>query len=184
MRARPGVGTHRRVGHVPASLKSPCEECSGTDATGAWSNRNSSGDTVISAGRCDHDYRLRIVIVPGIKPERNRRGARLSDHQSSSGRVAPQPGPACVEQPGRTHAVPLLRPTVQWPERVHGADELMAQITAERLVEHLERARYVVMCKPPADQHGKPGNHAGCSQGAGHTATARRAAWRHCSEER
>jgi hypothetical protein len=45
-------------------------------------------------------------------------------------------------------------------KRVHGADELMAQITAERLVEYLERAGYVVMCKPPADQHGKPGNHA------------------------
>jgi hypothetical protein len=39
-------------------------------------------------------------------------------------------------------------------KRVHGADELMAQITAERLVEYLERAGYVVMCKPPADQHG------------------------------
>jgi hypothetical protein len=44
-------------------------------------------------------------------------------------------------------------------KRVHGADELMAQITAERLVEYLERAGYVVMCKPPADQHGKPGKH-------------------------
>ena len=45
--------------------------------------------------------------------------------------------------------------------RIHSADELLAQITAERLVEHLERSGYVVMCKPPADQHGKPGNHAG-----------------------
>jgi hypothetical protein len=45
--------------------------------------------------------------------------------------------------------------------RIHRADEFMAHITAERLVEYLERAGYLVMCKPPADQHGKPGNHAG-----------------------
>jgi hypothetical protein len=45
-------------------------------------------------------------------------------------------------------------------KRVHSADELMADITAERLVEYLERAGYVVLCKPAADQHGKPGNHA------------------------
>jgi hypothetical protein len=37
---------------------------------------------------------------------------------------------------------------------------VMAQIIAERLVEYLERAGYVVLCKPPADQHGKPGNYA------------------------
>jgi hypothetical protein len=45
-------------------------------------------------------------------------------------------------------------------KRIHSADELMAQITAERLVEYLERAGYVVMRKPPAVQHGKHGNHA------------------------
>ena len=39
-------------------------------------------------------------------------------------------------------------------KRVHGADELMAQITAERLIERLERSGYVVMCKPPTDQGG------------------------------
>ena len=33
-------------------------------------------------------------------------------------------------------------------KRVHDADELMARITAERLVEHLERSGYVVMHKP------------------------------------
>ena len=33
----------------------------------------------------------------------------------------------------------------------------MARITAERLVEHLERSGYVVMCKPPLGQHGAPG---------------------------
>jgi hypothetical protein len=36
----------------------------------------------------------------------------------------------------------------------------IAQITVERLVEYLERAGYVVLCKPAADQHGAPGNHA------------------------
>ena len=32
-------------------------------------------------------------------------------------------------------------------KRERGADEIMANITAERLVEHLERSGYVVMCK-------------------------------------
>jgi hypothetical protein len=45
--------------------------------------------------------------------------------------------------------------------RIHGAGEVMADIKAERLVEYLGRAGYVVMCKPPVDQHGKPGNHSG-----------------------
>jgi len=37
--------------------------------------------------------------------------------------------------------------------RIHSADELMADITAERLVEYLERAEYVVMCKPSLAPH-------------------------------
>jgi hypothetical protein len=41
--------------------------------------------------------------------------------------------------------------------RIHSADELMADITAERLVEHLERSGYVMMCKPSPDRSG-PGN--------------------------
>jgi hypothetical protein len=43
-------------------------------------------------------------------------------------------------------------------KRMHDADEMMARITAERLVEQLERSGYVVMHKPPLDQHGAPGN--------------------------
>jgi hypothetical protein len=35
------------------------------------------------------------------------------------------------------------------------------RITAERLVEHLERSGYVVMHEPPLGQHGAPGNLAG-----------------------
>jgi hypothetical protein len=35
-------------------------------------------------------------------------------------------------------------------KRVHQADGLMAQITAERLVRHLERSGFVLMKKPPA----------------------------------
>jgi len=46
-------------------------------------------------------------------------------------------------------------------KRVHDADEVMARITAERLVEHLGRSGYVVMHKPPLGQHGSPGNLAG-----------------------
>ncbi len=34
-------------------------------------------------------------------------------------------------------------------KRVHHGDELMARITAERPVRHLERSDFVVMAKPP-----------------------------------
>jgi len=34
-------------------------------------------------------------------------------------------------------------------KREHGANEIMARITAEGLIEHLERSGYVVMHKPP-----------------------------------
>jgi len=46
-------------------------------------------------------------------------------------------------------------------KRVRDADEMMARITAARLVEHLERSGYVVMHKPLLGQHGAPGNLAG-----------------------
>jgi len=36
----------------------------------------------------------------------------------------------------------------QGRKRVHNADEIMAEIVARRLVEHLERAGYVIMKKP------------------------------------
>jgi hypothetical protein len=39
-------------------------------------------------------------------------------------------------------------------KRTHDADEVMARITAERLVEHLERSGYVVMHKPPLGRCG------------------------------
>ncbi len=35
-------------------------------------------------------------------------------------------------------------------KRVHHADEMMARITAERLIQHLERSGYVVMRRPAA----------------------------------
>ncbi len=38
----------------------------------------------------------------------------------------------------------------QGRKRVHNADEIMAEIVAKRLVEHLERAGFVVMKRPPA----------------------------------
>lgn len=37
--------------------------------------------------------------------------------------------------------------------RTHSGDEFMAKITAERLIEHLERSGYVVMKKPPLPAH-------------------------------
>jgi hypothetical protein len=39
----------------------------------------------------------------------------------------------------------------QGRKRVHNADELMSEIVAKRLVEHLERSGFVVMKKPPID---------------------------------
>jgi hypothetical protein len=44
-------------------------------------------------------------------------------------------------------------------KRVHDADEMMARIVAERLVDYLQRAGYVVMKRPPL------GGHAGLGQG-------------------
>jgi hypothetical protein len=43
-------------------------------------------------------------------------------------------------------------------KRAHDADETMARITAERLVEHREQSGYVVVHKPPLGQHGAAGN--------------------------
>jgi hypothetical protein len=40
--------------------------------------------------------------------------------------------------------------------RARSADALMAQITAERLVEHLRLSGFVVMKKPPAKAHSTP----------------------------
>jgi hypothetical protein len=37
----------------------------------------------------------------------------------------------------------------QGRKRIHNADEIMAEIVAKRLVEHLERAGFVVMKRPP-----------------------------------
>jgi hypothetical protein len=34
-------------------------------------------------------------------------------------------------------------------KRTHNADEIMAEIVAKRLVEHLERSGFVVMKRPP-----------------------------------
>jgi hypothetical protein len=47
-------------------------------------------------------------------------------------------------------------------KRVHQADDFMARITAQRLVEHLERSGFVLMRKPPTPapsasfSHGRP----------------------------
>jgi hypothetical protein len=39
-------------------------------------------------------------------------------------------------------------------KRVHDADEVMADIVARRLVEHLHRSGFVVLKKPPSGGHG------------------------------
>ena len=43
---------------------------------------------------------------------------------------------------------PLNRAPIVW--RTHNADEIMAEIVSKRLVEHLERAGFVVMKRCPA----------------------------------
>ena len=44
----------------------------------------------------------------------------------------------------------------QGRKRVHQGDELMANITAERLIRHLEQSGFVVMKKPPLKAHLAP----------------------------
>jgi len=41
-------------------------------------------------------------------------------------------------------------------KRVHQADDVMARITARRLVEHLGRSGFVVLRKPPVEAHSTP----------------------------
>lgn len=46
-------------------------------------------------------------------------------------------------------------------KRIHTADEFMARMTAERLVQHLEQSGFVVLKRPPArasstSNHGHP----------------------------
>jgi hypothetical protein len=41
----------------------------------------------------------------------------------------------------------------QGRKRVHNADEIMSEILAKRLVEHLERSGFVVMKRPPLGGH-------------------------------
>ena len=42
-------------------------------------------------------------------------------------------------------------------KRVHQADEFMARIAAERLVQHLERSGFVLMKQPPGPAHSAGG---------------------------
>jgi hypothetical protein len=55
--------------------------------------------------------------------------------------------PATADEIAQTLAFALR---FEGRKRVRYADEIMAEITAERLVAHLERSGYVVMKKPPA----------------------------------
>jgi len=41
--------------------------------------------------------------------------------------------------------------------RIHDADDAMARITAQRVVEHLERSGFVLMRRPPAGAPSVPG---------------------------
>jgi hypothetical protein len=52
--------------------------------------------------------------------------------------------------PGDLAAALAFALRFQGRKRVHHADELMAEIAAKRLVEHLERAGFVVMKRAPA----------------------------------
>ena len=54
--------------------------------------------------------------------------------------------PATAEEIARSLSFALRH---EGRKRVHHADDLMARITAERLVRHLERCGYVVLKRPP-----------------------------------
>ena len=54
--------------------------------------------------------------------------------------------PATPEEIAETLSFALL---YQGRKRVHQADDIMARITAERLVAHLERSGFVLMRRPP-----------------------------------
>ena len=56
--------------------------------------------------------------------------------------------PATIEEVEDTLAFAL---PYEGRRRVHNADEMMARITAERLVEQLARSGFVLMRKPPAE---------------------------------
>jgi hypothetical protein len=51
--------------------------------------------------------------------------------------------------PGDLAAALAFALRFQGRKRVHNADELMAEVVAKRLVEHLELAGFVVMKRPP-----------------------------------
>lgn len=55
--------------------------------------------------------------------------------------------PATIEEVEDTLAFALR---YEGRRRVHNADEMMARITAERLVEQLARSGFVLMKRPPA----------------------------------
>lgn len=49
-------------------------------------------------------------------------------------------------------------------KRTHTGDEFMANLTAQRLIEHLERSGYVVMKRPVVREHSSPDPAAGSRQ--------------------
>jgi len=68
-------------------------------------------------------FRLRINLSEFQKPARRRRGPAKASGTALALALA-----TALRQPGR--------------KRVHTADEVMARITAERLVQHLEQSGY------------------------------------------
>ena len=62
--------------------------------------------------------------------------------------------PATADDVANTLAFALR---FQGRKRVHNADELMSEIVAKRLVEHLKRSGFVVMKKPPPGRHSRLG---------------------------
>jgi hypothetical protein len=61
----------------------------------------------------------------------------------------PDPEKLTPADPDDLAAALALALRFQGRKRVHNADELMAEIVAKRLIEHLERAGFEVMKKPP-----------------------------------
>ena len=68
------------------------------------------------------------------------------------------PGDMCSRRGNagyRGHVERVGIPVLRQMKQVKG-DELMARITAERLIRHLERSGFVVMKKPPIKSHSAP----------------------------
>ena len=85
----------------------------------------------------------------------------------------PDPGKLIPADPSDLAAALAYALRYQGRKPVHNADEIMAEIVAKRLVEHLERAGFVVMKRPPTVGAPALGRGRGIGRSEGETVRAR-----------